>query len=240
MRLTPEAAEMEGLPLMHDRPRAPSSEPIVIGTAELWTTAAALAHIAAVIFLREFYPQLHAVWLAATELFTRGAAYLFVVIDGHTVAYGNYLSDARIIELRSIYATNRLFALVIVALAIRRSFSHAPAFERQMWNILRLRAKWVFWVGLVLLPAAPVAIYGLFAGFGDVNFFEFELGVILVDRDIYYFLDFACFLIVAWQFLFLIPTATFFAGKVSYANALPVTRRDRRKRGKAKVSAPVE
>lgn len=237
MRLNPVAADMEGGSLMHDRPHAPSSsEPIIIGTPELWIAGLALAHIVLVVALREFDPQAHAVWLAVTELFTRAAAHLFVVIDGHAAAYENYLSDARIAELRSIYAVNRMFALVIVGLALRRAYKQSALFEWQIWNALKNRAKWVFWFGLVLLPAAPIAIYGLFAGFADVNFFEFELGMILVDRDIYYFMDFIMFLIVAWQFLFLVPVVTYFAGKVAYAGV--VSKKDLRDHRKVKSTAP--
>lgn len=238
MRLNLVAADMEVGPLMHDRPPASSSsEPIIVGTAELWVAGLALAHIVLVVALRELDLHTHAVWLAVTELFTRAMAHVFVVIDGHATAYENYLSDARIAELRSIYAVNRAFALVIVGLALRRAYKQSALFEWQIWNALKNRAKWVFWFGLVLLPAAPIAIYGLFAGFADINFFEFELGAILVDRDLYYFLDFILFLIVAWQFLFLVPVVTYFAGKVAYAGL--VSTKDLRDRRVVKATAPL-
>lgn len=215
---------------MDRRPIASSADPVIVGTREFWIAGVALAHIAVVIVLREYHPTAHDIWIAATEIFTRGAAHVFVVIDSHAESYRNILSDSRIAELRSIYAVNRAFALIIVSLALMRAFTHGSAFEWHVWKALHLRAKWAFLVGLALLPTAPIAVYGLFLGFAEVNFFEFELGINMVDRDIYYFLDFLLFLIVAWQFLYFIPAVTYFTGKVAYANLASLSIREYRER----------
>jgi len=193
----------------------------LIKSGEVILAATALLHITSVIVMREFFPTAHDVWIAVTDLFTRAMALFVAVIDGHSSAYRPVLTGARIEEMRAIYASNRLFALAIIAMTAWRTVRHAEAYRWYVWVTLHLQAKTIFWVSVCVLPAVPIAVFGLFFGYADQNFFEFQLGVDIVAHDAYYYLDFLFFLIIGWQFLYFIPATAYLTGKVAYGNRRP-------------------
>lgn len=175
-----------------------------------------IVFITTIVALREFSPEAHLIALTVLDLLTRTVALLFAVIDGHAEAYRHILPYLELEELRAIYAGNRVIALTVVVLALRRIYVDRADFEWNLWNQLQPQLRTIFWTGMMLTCLIPVAFYGLFFGYAEQNFFEFETGINLVGHDVYYYLDYFLFLVISWQFFFLIPTITYFAGKIVY------------------------
>lgn len=214
-------------------PDAPEQVQLVAGL-EAWTIGLGIAIITAIIALREFAPETHLIVLTVMDLLTRTVAFLFAVIDGHALAYRDTLPPMQVEELRVIYAVNRVIALTVVGMALWRVYSDRSEFEWRLWNNHQRQLRTIFWTGLMLSCLIPVAFFGLFFGFVDQNFFEFETGINLVDRDVYYYLDYLFFLVISWQFFFLIPTVTFFAGKIAYGYKIASVFRPRKGKPPAK------
>lgn len=200
-------------------PSSPSPPNAVLVDLREWgILALGLVYITAVIIVREFFPEEHDIWLIVTELITRTVAVLFPMIDGHANSYRGLLTDIRVDELRGIYAANRIFALLFVGVAIARVHHTAPQVDLFVWNRLSRHAKWIFWIALIGCCATPLVLTGLVFGFTDQNFFEFTLGINLIELDIYYYLDFLWFLAIVWQFLFFFPAVAYFTGRAGYGH----------------------
>lgn len=201
------------------KPTPPSSPDAVLVDLREWAVLAfGLAYITAVIVVREFFPEEHDIWLIVTELVTRTVAVFFPMIDGHADAYRGLLTDVRVDELRGIYAANRIFALLLVGMAIARVYQNAAHFDRYVRDILARHAKWLFWVAFFGCCATPLVLTGLIFGFTEQNFFEFALGLTLIESDAYYYLDLLLFLAIVWQFVFFFPAAAYFTGKAGYGH----------------------
>ena len=211
---------------------SPTSSPpdlVLVDLREWGILALGLVYITTVILVREFLPEEHDIWLIVTELITRTVAVFFPMIDGHADAYRGLLTDTRVDELRGIYAANRLFALLLVGVAINRVYRTAPQFDWYAWNGLGGKAKWIFWLAVVGCLATPLVLTGLVFGFTDQSFFDFAFGVNLVEHDIYYYLDFLLFLAITWQFVLFFPATAYFTGKAGYGHWFSARLRARRR-----------